>query len=67
VDKNLRQLFRLKSLRIGNVEGSLNMNIARMNKSKSLIWTGLKARIEERSAFKILTGKSSGERHLGRP
>ena len=39
-----------------------------MNISRRLIWTGRVARMEEgRSAFKILTGKPTGKRPLGRP
>ena len=39
-----------------------------MNKSRSLRWAGHVVRMEEgRSAFKILTGKPSGKRPLGRP
>ena len=43
-------------------------NIGRVTKSRRLRWAGHVARIEEfRSAFKILTGKSTGKRPLGRP
>ena len=43
------------------------LNIARMIKSRRLRRAGHVARIEERrSAFKILTGKSTGKRPLGR-
>ena len=43
-------------------------NIVRVNKSRRLTWAGHVARMEEsRSAFKILTGKSTGKRPLGRP
>jgi len=43
-------------------------NIVRVNKSKILRWAGHVARMEEgRSAFKILTGKPTGKRPLGRP
>ena len=43
-------------------------NIVRVIKSRRLRWTGHVARIEERrSAFKMLTGKSTGKRPLGRP
>ena len=39
-----------------------------MIKSRRLRWAGHVARMEEgRSAFKILTGKSTGKRPLGRP
>ena len=43
-------------------------NIARVIKSRRLRWADHVARmVEVRSAFKILTGKSIGKRHLGRP
>ena len=43
-------------------------NIDRMIKSRRLRWAGRVARLEEgRSAFKILTGKPTGKRPLGRP
>ena len=43
-------------------------NIVRVIKSRRLRWTGHVARMEEgRSAFKILTGKPTGKRPLGRP
>ena len=43
-------------------------NIVRVIKSRRLRWTGPVARMEEgRSAFKILTGKPTGNRPLGRP
>ena len=43
-------------------------NIVRVIKSKRLRWEGHVARMEEgRSAFKILTGKPTGKRPLGRP
>ena len=39
-----------------------------MIKSRSLRWAGHVARTEEgRSAFKVLTGKPTGKRPLGRP
>ena len=39
-----------------------------MIKSRRLKWTGHVARIEEgRSSFKILTGKPTGKKPLGRP
>ena len=42
--------------------------IARVIKSGRLRWTGHVTRIEEgSSAFKILTGKPTGKRPLGRP
>ena len=42
--------------------------IVRVIKSRLLIWAGHVARMEEgRSAFKILTGKPTGKRLLGRP
>ena len=43
-------------------------NIVRVTKSRKLRWAGHVARMEEgRSAFKILTGKPSGKRPIGRP
>ena len=43
-------------------------NIVRAIKSRRLRWAGYVARMEEgRSAFKILTGKPTGKRPLGRP
>ena len=43
-------------------------NIVRMIKSSRLRWAGHLVRMEEgRSAFKILTGKPTGKRPLGRP
>ena len=43
-------------------------NIIRVIKSRRLRWAGHVARMEEgRSAFKILTGKPTGKRLLGRP
>ena len=43
-------------------------NIVMLIKSRRLRWAGHVARMEEgRSAFKILTGKPTRKRHLGRP
>ena len=43
-------------------------NIVRVIKSSRLKWAGHVPRMEEfRSAFKILTGKPTGKRPLGRP
>ena len=43
-------------------------NIVRVITSRRLRWTGHVDRMEEsRSAFKILTGKPTGKRPLGRP
>ena len=43
-------------------------DIVRVVKSRILRWAGHVARLEEgRSAFKILTGKPTGKRPLGRP
>ena len=43
-------------------------NIVRVIKSRRLIWAGHVARMEEgRSAFKIVIGKPTGKRPLGRP
>ena len=45
----------------------LSPNIVRVIKSRRLRWTEHVARMEKgRSAFKILTGKPTGKRHLGR-
>jgi len=45
-----------------------SFNIVRVIKSRRLRWAGHVARMEEsRSAFKILTGKPTGKRPLGRP
>ena len=63
-------------MRIGSGEGhneelhSLYSSpiIIRMRKSRRLRWASHATRMEEgRSAFKILTGKSTGKRPLGRP
>jgi hypothetical protein len=43
-------------------------NILRVIKSRRLIWANYLAIMEQgRSAFKCLTGKSTGKRPLGRP
>ena len=43
-------------------------NIVRVVRSRRLRWAGNVARMEEgRSALKILTGKPTGKRPLGRP
>ena len=43
-------------------------NIVRVIKSRRLRWAGYVARMEEgRNAFKILTGKCTEKRPLGRP
>ena len=43
-------------------------NIVRIIKSKRLRWAGHVARMEEgRSAFKMLIGKPTGKKPLGRP
>ena len=41
-------------------------NIVRVIKSRRLRWVGQVVRMEGRSAFKIVTGKPTGKRHLGR-
>ena len=47
---------------------SCSPNIVRVIKSRRLRWAGHVAKMEEgRSAFKILTGKPTGKRPLGRP
>ena len=46
----------------------LSPNIVRVITLRRLRWAGHVARMEEgRSAFKILTGKPTGKRPLGRP
>ena len=46
----------------------ISPNTVRVLKSRRLRWAGQVARMEEgRSAFKILTGKPTGKRPLGRP
>ena len=61
---------------MGNGEGStmrnLNLyrspNIVTVFKSGRLRWAGYVARMEKgRNCFKILTGKTTGKRPLGRP
>ena len=42
-------------------------NIIRVIKSRSLRWEGYIARMEGKSAYKILTGTPIGKRPLGRP
>ena len=45
-----------------------SVNIVRMIKSRRLRWAGHADRMEEsRSSFKMLTGKPTGKRPLGRP
>ena len=54
-DKKLHSLYR-------------SPDIVRVIKSRRLRWAGHVARMEEgRSAFKILAGKPTGKRPLGRP
>ena len=48
--------------------GHKRLNAVRVIKSRRLRWASHVARMEEgRSAFKILTGKPTGKRPLGRP
>ena len=67
----LRRIFGPKWRRLHNEElHSLccSRNVIRVIKSRRLIWTEHVTRIEEgRSAFKILTGKPTRRRLLGRP
>jgi len=63
-----------RTMRMGNGEGSTmrNFTVSTVHliliKSRRLRWAGHVARIEEgRSAFKILIGKFTGKRPLGRP
>ena len=62
-----------RGMRMGSGEGSTMRNfivctvIFRVINSRRLRWTGHVARMEEgRSNFKILAGKPTGKRHLGR-
>ena len=65
-NRMLRQIFGPK--RDENGEWRSLHNIVRVIKSRRLRWAGHEARKEEgRSAFKILTGKPTGKRPLGRP
>ena len=51
-----------------NLQEYSSPNIVRVIKSRRLRWAGHVARMEEcRSALKILTGKPTGKRPLGRP
>ena len=46
----------------------LSRNIVRAIKSRKLRWAGHVARMEDgRTAFKIVTGKSTGKRPFGKP
>ena len=75
--RNLRRIFGFKRGENGewrrlHIEEFYSLyrspNIVRVIKSRRLRWTGHVARMEEaRSAFKILTGKPTGKRPLGRP
>ena len=64
-----------RRMRMGSGEGSTvrnfmvcSVHLVRMFKSRRLRCAGHVARTEERrSAFKILTGKPTGKRPLGRP
>ena len=60
-------------MRMGSEEGLImrnfivSPNIVRLVKSRILRWAGVVARMEEGSTFlKILTGKSTGKRILGK-
>ena len=67
----LIKTFLLDNIRLHNEElHSLyrSPNIVRVIKSRRLRWAGHVARMEEgMNAFKILTGKPTGKRPLGRP
>ena len=61
-----------RGMRTNSGEGSTRTNfivcIVRVIKSRRLRWAGHVARMEEdRTVFKILTGKPTGKRPLGRP
>ena len=65
MDEN-REWRRLHNEELHSLYSSLN--IVRVIKSKRLRWAGHDGQMEEeRSAFKILTGKPAGKRLLGRP
>ena len=56
-----------RGMRMGNILYH-SPNIVRVSKSRRLRWAGHVARkAEGRSTFKILTGKPTGKRPLGRP
>ena len=70
----LRRLFGPKRdatgewLRVHNEELHTLYRIVRVIKSRRFRWVGHVARMEEgRSAFKMLAGKTTGKRPLGRP
>jgi hypothetical protein len=42
-------------------------NIVRVIKSRKMRWAGHVGRIERRSVYRVLVGKSKGKRQLGRP
>ena len=73
----LKQIFGTKRDQIGGWRRLQNeeprslyrsSNIVKVTKSRRLRWASHVDRIEEgRSAFKILTGKPTGKRPLGRP
>ena len=61
-----REWKKLQNEELHSLYGS--PNIVRVIRSKRLRWAGLVARMEGgRSAMKILTGKPTGKRPLGRP
>ena len=56
------------SITRNSIFAAFSANVVRVIKSRRLRLTGHVARMEEgRSAFKILTGKPTGKRPLGRP
>ena len=67
---SVSQVYNLTALQHININHRLysSPNIIWVIKSTRLRWAGHVARMEEgRSAFKILTGKPTGKRPLGRP
>ena len=56
------------SVKCSTVRNFIVRNIVRVIKSRRFRWAGHVARMEDdRSVFKIITGKPTGKRTLGRP
>ena len=59
---------RLHNEELHSLYRSPNIRVDRVIEPRRLRWTGHVARMKEsRSAFKLLTGKPTGKRPLGRP
>ena len=65
VPRGSGELRRLHNDELHSLYGS--PNIVRVIKSRRLRWAGHVARMEEGSAFKILTATPAGKKPLGRP